>query len=159
VGNEHGSTPIFGDIANKVLGRVDDVASKGGAKNVANYAKLKEFYKTSETANPLVESLKNTGRLPSNYITKAQAEALGWQPGKALGNHAPGNQIGGDIFRDDFDLLPSESGRVWYEADIGLTDSIKRSKQPGTRLLYANDGQMYITSDHYGTFQFLGTYK
>jgi predicted nucleotidyltransferase len=28
VGNEHGSTPIFGDIANKVLGRVDDVASK-----------------------------------------------------------------------------------------------------------------------------------
>jgi hypothetical protein len=34
VGNEHGSTPIFGDIANKVLGRVDD-ASKGGTLNPA----------------------------------------------------------------------------------------------------------------------------
>jgi hypothetical protein len=29
LGNESGSTPIFGDIAKKVLGRVDDVASKG----------------------------------------------------------------------------------------------------------------------------------
>lgn len=107
----------------------------------------------------MVESLKNTGRLPSNYITKAQAQAAGWQPGKALGNHVPSGQIGGDIFRDDFGLLPSKRGRVWYEADIGLTNSMKRSKQPGTRLLYSNDGQMYITSDHYGTFEFLGNYK
>jgi len=92
-------------------------------------------------------------------MTKAQAEAAGWKSGKALGNYVPNGQIGGDIFRDDFGLLPSKSGRVWHEADIGLTSSMKRSKQPGNRLLYSNDGQMYITSDHYETFQYLGSYK
>jgi hypothetical protein len=70
--------------------------------------------------DPLVEGLAKTGSLPPNYITKAQAEALGKQPGKALANFAPGKEIGGDVFEntpeDGRYLLPPALGRVWYEA-------------------------------------------
>jgi hypothetical protein len=102
-------------------------------------------------ANPLMESLMKHGKLPSNYVTKAQAEAAGWEPGKALGNHLPGAQIGGDVYRNENNLLPDAPGRIWYEADIGVTNAMKRSKQPGTRLLFSSDGLAFVTSDHYKT--------
>lgn len=34
--------------------------------------------------NPLVESLRTTGNLPPEYITKADAALQGWRPGRAL---------------------------------------------------------------------------
>ncbi|ABA73783.1 hypothetical protein Pfl01_2040 [Pseudomonas fluorescens Pf0-1] len=34
-----------------------------------------------------------------------------------------------------------------------------RSNQPGTRLLYSDDGLLYITSDHYNTASSIGTWK
>ena len=115
--------------------------------------------RTTEAANPLVDSLKQTGSIPTNFITKAEAEALGWRPGKALENYAPGKQIGGDVFENTTQILPSAPGRIWYEADVGLTGTMSRSKQPGTRLLYSNDGQLYITYDHYQTVNSIGTWK
>ncbi len=130
----------------------------GSPQSAAQAAKLKEFYGVAEKANPVVESLSNTGSLPPNYVTKAQAAAQGWQPGKAVGSHIPGGQIGGDIFHNTTGILPDAPGRVWYEADIGLSSTIKRSKQPGTRLLYSNDGRMFLTADHYVSVTELGTY-
>ncbi len=35
---------------------------------------------------------------------------------------------------------------------------MKRSKQPGTRLLYSDDGLLYVTTDHYKTVDYVGTY-
>ncbi|OMD81088.1 MULTISPECIES: hypothetical protein [Paenibacillus] len=69
-----------------------------GADNIAQYAKYKELLKTEEAANPVVDSLRQTGQLPSNYITKSVAEQSGYRQGKALNNYVQGGQIGGDVF-------------------------------------------------------------
>nr|WP_323151256.1 ribonuclease domain-containing protein [Pseudomonas glycinae] len=53
----------------------------------------------------------------------------------------------------------SAPGRTWYEADAGLNNKMSRSNQPGTRLLYSDDGLLYITSDHYNTASSIGTWK
>ncbi|MEK5500764.1 T7SS effector LXG polymorphic toxin [Bacillus sp. FSL M8-0168] len=132
---------------------------KYDATNIALYLKYKEVLKTTELANPLVDSLRNTGKLPPNFVGKAEAAKNGWRPGKALNNYISGSQIGGDVFKNSANVLPKAPGRVWYEADVGLSNTMSRSKQPGTRLLYSNDGQMYITTDHYKTVHFIGTFK
>ncbi|MDQ0934533.1 hypothetical protein QFZ49_004473 [Streptomyces turgidiscabies] len=36
---------------------------------------------------------------------------------------------------------------------------MKRSKQPGTRLVYSNDGLAYVTNDHYKSFYQLPNWK
>ena len=123
----------------------------GEAHNAANFGKYKEVLSVSEQANPLVDSLKATGRPPNNFVTKQEAIAAGWKPGKALSNYVSGGQLGGDVFQNTTNVLPSAPGRVWYEADVGLSGTMSRANQPGTRLLYSNDGQMYITTDHYKT--------
>ena len=123
------------------------------AHNVVNYAKLKEQYRVSERANDIVDNLTTTGQLPSNYITKSQAKALGWSEGKALNNYAPGKALGGDIFDNTTGVLPSSTGRVWYEADVGINYTMSRAnpKNPAYRVLYSNDGLIYGTYDHYET--------
>jgi Pre-toxin TG/ribonuclease len=161
VSSIHFSTSRVGD---EVIGKgTEDATYKGtgktGADNIALYAKYKEVLKATELANPLVDSLRQTGRLPSNYVSKTVAMQKGWAPGKALNNYVPGGQIGGDVFKNTSNVLPNAPGRVWYEADVGLSNTMSRSKQPGTRLLYSNDGLMYITTDHYKTVHFIGTYK
>lgn len=85
--------------------------------------------------------------------------ANGWKPGKALNNYIPGGQIGGDEFLNTTGILPRENGRVWYEADVGLCSTISRAKQSGTRLVYSNDGLLYVTYDHYETVHAIGTWK
>ena len=123
------------------------------AHNVVNYAKLKEQYRVSELANDAVDSITQTGALPNNYITKSQARAMGWSEGKALNNYAPGKAIGGDVFANTNDVVPSANGRVWYEADVGIDYTMSRSnpKNPTYRILYSNDGLIYGTYDHYDT--------
>ncbi|EAC3173225.1 ribonuclease [Listeria monocytogenes] len=128
------------------------------SKNVALYEKYKDVLGTTEKANPLVDSLRETGKLPDNFISKDLAIEKGWRPGKALENYVPGGQIGGDIYQNSTKLLPEVSGRVWREADVGLIGDMSRAKQAGTRLLYSNDGLLYITTDHYKTMHFIGNY-
>ncbi|TCQ99298.1 PAAR-like domain-containing protein [Neorhizobium sp. JUb45] len=131
----------------------------GEAHNAAIYARYRELLNVTEQANPLVESLRNTGKLPPNYVTKADAAKAGWAPGKAVGNYVPGGQIGGDVFDNTTNILPPAAGRTWQEADVGLVNTMSRKKQPGTRLLYSNDGLLYVTSDHYDTVTSIGTWK
>ncbi len=127
----------------------DGLINNGEAHNVVNYMKLKEQYHVTELANDVVDSLIQTGKLPSNYITKAQARALGWKEGKALLNYAPRSAIGGDVFSNTSNILPTTSGRIWYEADVGLNYAMSRAKNPGYRILYSNDGLIFGTFDHY----------
>ncbi len=56
-------------------------------------------------------------------------------------------------------LLPTSDGRVWFEADVGINNQYSRNKQPGTRLLYSNDGLLFITTDHYKSFKEIGKWK
>ena len=89
------------------------------------------------------------GRLPDNFITKAEASKLGWDPQKGnLAEVAPGKSIGGDIFQNREKLLPDASGRVWREADINYTSGFRGSD----RIVYSNDRLVYKTTDHYKTF-------
>ncbi len=63
---------------------------KAVAANAATAASLKLDLQTTQAANEVVDSLKATGQLPSNYMTKTEAMQNGWKPGKALNNTMPG---------------------------------------------------------------------
>ena len=114
-----------------------------GKANSASAALLKLDLKTAQAANQVIESLRSTGKLPSNYITKSQAISMGWRPGKALGNTIKNGQLGGDIFANSTNIFPAKQNRIWYEANIGSINTMSRSNQAGTRLLYSNDGLLY----------------
>lgn len=93
--------------------------------------------------------LHTYGKLPQNFITKKQAQALGWDSKAGnLDEVAPGKSIGGDHFGNYEGGLPEADGRVWRECDVNY-DGGYRS---GERILYSNDGLIYYTDDHYNTF-------
>lgn len=91
------------------------------------------------------------GRLPSNFITKNEARAAGWEGG-ALEPYCPGKCIGGDRFGNREGLLPSARGRVWTECDINTLGARSRGAE---RLVFSNDGLIYYTGDHYESFELL----
>lgn len=91
------------------------------------------------------------GHLPSNFITKEQARAAGWQGG-SLESCCPGKCIGGDRFGNREGLLPAAPGRVWTECDINTLGARSRGSE---RLVFSNDGLIYYTGDHYESFRLL----
>lgn len=93
------------------------------------------------------------GMLPDYYITDAEAEAQGWK--KWLGNLAevlPGRMIGGKIYQNRNHRLPEAVGRIWHEADFDYVSGYRNN----CRLLYSNDGLLFVTYDHYLTFCEIG---
>jgi ribonuclease T1 len=95
-----------------------------------------------------VEALRANGRLPPRYVTKHRAERLGWHPGGDLCRVAPGDEIGGDRFRDHAHQLPDAAGRRWREADLDE----HCGRRGAHRLIWSNDGLYFVTVDHYRTF-------
>ncbi len=85
--------------------------------------------------------------LPDNFITKAEARALGW-PGGDLWRYAPGMSIGGDRFGNLEGHLPTAKGRQYYECDCWYTGG----SRDRYRIVYSNDGLVFYTEDHYNTF-------
>jgi len=118
---------------------------------------------SSETPETVIESGSYTskddvalyihlfGHLPGNFITKAQASALGWTGG-GLDAYAPGKCIGGDYFGNYEGLLPKKSGRTFAECDI---DTLGASSRGAKRIVFSNDGLVYYTPDHYESFTLL----
>ena len=92
------------------------------------------------------------GHLPPNYITKSEAQDLGWVASKGnLWKVAPGKSIGGDRFGNREGLLPTAKGRKYYECDIDFDGKYRNAK----RIVFSNDGLVYYTEDHYETFELL----
>ena len=91
------------------------------------------------------------GKLPGNYISKRDAEALGW-PGGSLEPYAPGKSIGGSRFGNYEGLLPDARNRKWTECDI---DTAGKSSRGAKRIVFSNDGLIYYTDDHYESFELL----
>lgn len=91
------------------------------------------------------------GHLPSNYITKKEAEQLGWKGG-SLEPFAPGMCIGGSRFGNYEGLLPEKEGRFYTECDI---DTLGADKRGAKRIVFSNDGLIYYTEDHYQSFELL----
>ncbi|MDY2629159.1 MAG: ribonuclease domain-containing protein [Lachnospiraceae bacterium] len=90
------------------------------------------------------------GHLPSNYITKKEAEAAGWNSSRGnLWDVAYGMSIGGSRFGNYEGALPDKDGRKWYECDVNYQGGYRGSE----RLLYSSDGLIYYTGDHYETFE------
>ena len=87
-------------------------------------------------------------QLPTNYISKSNAEKKGWKPGKWPSNFVPGEIIGGEIYKNKDKHLPDAVGRIWYEADINY----KTGQRNSQRILWSNDGLVFVTYDHYLTF-------
>ena len=94
--------------------------------------------------------LKEFGELPGNYITKKEAQKLGWVSSKGnLWDVAPGMSIGGDRFGNYEGLLPEKKGRQYYECDIDFDGSFRNAK----RIIFSNDGLIFYTDDHYESFE------
>ena len=91
------------------------------------------------------------GHLPGNFITKKQAQALGWSGG-SLEPYAPGKCIGGSHFGNYEGILPEKDGRSYTEGDI---DTLGADKRGAKRIVFSNDGLIYYTEDHYETFELL----
>ena len=89
------------------------------------------------------------GKLPDHYVDKDTAEKSGWINYKGnLHEVLPNAIIGGDIYDNDDFKLPSAPGRTWYEADIDYEGGFRND----SRILYSNDGLLFVTYDHYKTF-------
>ena len=91
------------------------------------------------------------GRLPDNFITKKEAQNLGW-PGGSLEPYAPGMCIGGSRFGNYEGLLPEAEGRTYTECDV---DTLGAKSRGAKRIVFSNDGLIYYTEDHYESFELL----
>lgn len=88
-------------------------------------------------------------RLPDYYISKEIAADYGWVGSKGnLDTILPEKMIGGDVYQNKERKLPSVPGRIWYEADINYDGGYRN----GQRILYSNDGLIFVSYDHYKTF-------
>lgn len=85
------------------------------------------------------------GKLPSNFITKKEAEKLGWTGG-SLEPYAPGKCIGGGRFGNYEGVLPQGN---YKECDI---DTLGKKSRGAKRIVYSDDGRIYYTADHYESF-------
>ena len=97
----------------------------------------------------MLNSLNSTGngRLPRKFVTKAEARARGWRPGRNLWSRKAlqGHSIGGDRFGNQEHRLPAGK---WREADLDYHGGRRGRK----RLLFSFDRQRFVTVDHYRTF-------
>jgi hypothetical protein len=96
-----------------------------------------------------VRSLDRTGKLPSRYVTKTEAEKLGWRPGRPLSSVAPGRAIGGDRFMNRERRLPTGSNLTYWEADLDYDSGPRNAK----RLVWSSQGRRWVTVDHYESFR------
>ena len=134
---------------------------KKSKKNQDNFEKEKSDFsnKNNDSSNQIdeltndeivVKYLKEHGELPDYYITKSEAKSLGWVPSKGnLCEVAPGRAIGGDIWTNRQKSLPTKSGRRYFEADLNYNCGNRNAD----RVVFSNDGLVFVTFDHYRSFE------
>jgi len=87
--------------------------------------------------------------LPDNYMTQEEAKLLGWKNWKGnLWDVFPGAVIGGSRYTNRDGRLPDAPWRIWYEADFDYNGGYRNWK----RIVFSNDGLMFVTYNHYLTF-------
>ena len=91
---------------------------------------------TYTTKDDVALYIHTYGHLPDNFITKKDAQALGW-PGGSLEPYAPGKCIGGSRFGNYEGLLPEADGRTYTECDI---DTLGADSRGAKRIVFSNDG-------------------
>ncbi len=92
--------------------------------------------------------LKYFGRLPDYYVSEQEAKNAGWSRGKPPRRYVPGNMLTRGKYENENGHLPQKPGRIWYEADINYCEGRRNTH----RILWSNDGLIFVTYDHYHTF-------
>lgn len=95
----------------------------------------------------VAEYIHNFGTLPDNFMTKSEAQDLGWNGGD-LWKYADGMSIGGDRFGNYEGRLPEADGRTYNECDVNYSGGSRGAE----RIVFSNDGLIFYTDDHYETF-------
>ena len=128
---------------------VAPVAVSGAVKSDATAVQV-EKGKPYSTANEVAAYIHKFRQLPPNFISKLEAQKLGWDQAKGnLWQVADRKSIGGDRFAKREGKLPVASGRQYYECDIDYRGGFRGAK----RLVYSNDGLVFYSEDHYKTFR------
>lgn len=99
-------------------------------------------------AEDVIVYLALYGALPPNYLTTAQAQALGWDGEGDLWKIQDGACIGGDDFANLAGLLPSAEGRSWKQCDVNYAGGARGNE----RLVYSSDGLYYYSADRFSSF-------
>lgn len=68
--------------------------------------------------------------------------------GKPPAKFAPGKMVSKGIYFNSDGHLPQAPGRIWQEADTNYYSGGRN----GHRLLWSNDGLIFVTYNHYETF-------
>lgn len=98
----------------------------------------------------VVPYVNKNHKLPDYYIKKSEARKQGWIASEGnLCDVLPGKAIGGDVFSNREGNLPKSDKRKWFEADLNYNCG----RRNADRLVFSNDGLIYVTYDHYKTFQ------
>lgn len=96
----------------------------------------------------VIRYVKENHKLPGYYMTKNEAGSRGWDPAKGnLCEVLPGRAIGGDRFGNRESSLPKDE--LYYEADINY----HCGNRNGDRIVFTGKGEVYLTKDHYRTFE------
>lgn len=129
-------------------GRASDISP--GTQTMAESAPLLAEDGSYTSKEEVALYLHTYGHLPDNYISKKEAQELGWDSKKGnLGEAAPGKSIGGSHYGNYEGQLPEKDGRKYYECDLEYDGGYRGAK----RLVYSNDGLVFYTEDHYKTFE------
>lgn len=124
-------------------GNNTSIENSTGLNNTTNVSVDGQYVSKDDVAS----YIKLYHKLPSNYITKKEAQDLGWQGGP-LKSYAPGKSIGGDVFTNRQGVLP-RSDKKYIECDIDANGTQRGAK----RIVYSTDNyKVYYTEDHYNTF-------
>lgn len=119
---------------------------QGGESQTEVYAIEEDgwYYSTEDVALYLY----TYGELPDNFITKKEAQELGWDNKKGnLWEVADGMCIGGDYFGNYEGLLPEED--EYTECDVNYEGGYRGAE----RIIFSDDGDIYYTGDHYESFE------
>lgn len=121
--------------------------SDAGQADAAEEEALDEdgwYYSTEDVALYLY----TYGELPDNFITKKEAQSMGWDNKKGnLWEVADGMCIGGDYFGNKEGLLPEEDD--YTECDVNYEGGFRGAE----RIVFSDDGDIYYTGDHYESFE------
>ena len=93
-------------------------------------------------------TLMYKGLLPEYYVTPDELETFGWRIGKKVSKFVDGKMFFKGFYANKNHHLPQKPGRIWYEADINYTSGYRKE----ARIVYSNDGLIFVTYDHYTTF-------
>ena len=134
----------FVDSVTKLIPESVDESAAVSAPDDGDVVFGEYYYTVDEVAYYLAQF----DELPPNYITKQEAENLGWDSSEGnLWEVAPGMCIGGDRFGNYEKLLPADGS--YTECDVNYDGGYRG----GERLVYDTDGNIWYTADHYESFE------